>query len=1052
MATSIGDAYIDVHAKTDDFEKEASGKVGGAMKGVAAAAGAALVAAGGAQIFKSMITGASDLGETISKNNTVFGSASAEVIKFGQSAAQGLGQSTNQALAATGTFGNLLRALGLNEKAAADTSIEMVTLASDLASFNNTSVDEALEAIRSGLVGEAEPLKKFGVSMNEAALQAKALELGLITNIKEGLNPQQKALAASALIMSQTSLAHGDFAKTSGGLANQSKILKAELTNLSAEIGTKMLPVVVAVVSALVSKGIPALRDFGGIIQTQVVPRLKDFGSLIGSVIGPVFAKIGDILGDTIAIFKEFGFSIGTIGVVIQNALFEILSAFGVSDDTAMEWADRFLNAFQQIHLFITGTVVPLFKDKLLPALKDIAGVVKDVLLKAFEVWVQSWEIQIDIALKLADILINDVFPALKKIAEFIANNVEYFVALAAGITAVGVAIGIGMLPKLVAWLAATYAQVAGNIALAASTVAAYAPMIAVGLAVAALVAGIIYAYQHFEIFRDVVDAVGRFFRDTLLPIFQEVFAWLVDNVPPILATIGEVFVTAFGVAVEVVTIAIEVIRTVIETGIGFIQGIWRTFGDEMMLVITTVWDYIRNQIESVLTIIQGIINVVMGIIHGDFGRIWEGIQQIFDGALGYIRGLVDLALGLMQAAISAAMTVIAGIFDAAWDGIKKATSFLLDQIVAFFTALPGRILEALGNLLGLLVNVGADIAQGLWDGIKFVAEQILTYFVNLPGNFLLGMQRLLKLSLVLFDAGVEILDGMFDGIKKVFTSVSGWFIDLPNRLKGYLDGALTWLYSIGEYIIEGLWNGMKAVWNKVKGWFEEIVDAIPDFIKGPLGLKSPSVVMHDIGVNIMLGLEHGLIEGWSPIVDVMETGAIAIDGAFDGVDLTGVGEGIGNGLAAGLATGFDAAEQVIEDAITFTAEQLRRYAELGIPIIDPSNPLYPIYTGIDDPGIIPGAGDGFAFADGGMGRGWSLVGERGPELVDLGSGSQVYTNEQLMSLVGGNGTQTIVINNYIDAPSAAAANDVARRVAERTAQTLASVGMGVGLRQAAGR
>lgn len=241
----------------------------GAMKGFAPLAGLA----GGASIvagFKVAIDGASDLSESTSKVNVVFGQAAQSVLDFADSAAKGLGQSEAQALEATGTFGNLLRSVGLAEDVSAEFSTTMVRLASDLASFNNTSATEALDALRSGLVGETEPLKRFGVNMNEAVLKAKALELGL-SDGKAVLDSNAKAQAAYAVIMEQTSLAQGDFARTSGGLANQSKILGAQWTELTTTVGGELLPAVTGFVSFMNDEGIPALAGAGGVAKDAAV-------------------------------------------------------------------------------------------------------------------------------------------------------------------------------------------------------------------------------------------------------------------------------------------------------------------------------------------------------------------------------------------------------------------------------------------------------------------------------------------------------------------------------------------------------------------------------------------------------------------------------------------------------------------------------------------------------------------------------------------------------------------------------------------------------------
>ena len=56
--------------------------------------------------------------------------------------------------------------------------------------------------------------------------------------------------------------------------------------------------------------------------------------------------------------------------------------------------------------------------------------------------------------------------------------------------------------------------------------------------------------------------------------------------------------------------------------------------------------------------------------------------------------------------------------------------------------------------------------------------------------------------------------------------------------------------------------------------------------------------------------------------------------------------------------------------------------------------------------------------ATGGYHSGLTLVGERGPELVDLGSGSRVYTNDQLADAVAGGGGGSTIVNNNISIDS----------------------------------
>jgi hypothetical protein len=204
-----------------------------ALVGLAAAAGPA-------------ISAASDLGENLSKVNVIFGEGAAEVEKFAASAAKSLGQSKNAVLTAAGTFGTFGKAAGLSGKELAGFSNDFTALASDLASFNNTTPEQAVQAIGAALRGESEPLRQYGVLLNDAALKAAALELGIYEG-SGALTDQQKILAAQKVIFEKTTDAQGDFARTSDGLANSQRTLTAQMDNLQVSIGQALLPVVEAI-------------------------------------------------------------------------------------------------------------------------------------------------------------------------------------------------------------------------------------------------------------------------------------------------------------------------------------------------------------------------------------------------------------------------------------------------------------------------------------------------------------------------------------------------------------------------------------------------------------------------------------------------------------------------------------------------------------------------------------------------------------------------------------------------------------------------------------
>jgi hypothetical protein len=232
-------------------------KVGNIAK-TAAVAFAAIGTAAAVGAYKA-VQKASDLAESVSKIETIFGQGAQGVSDFSKTAAKELGMSQQSVYDAAGTFGVFGKAAGLGGQDLTDFSNKFTTLSADLASFNNTSPEDAMQAIGAALRGESEPLRRYGVMLDDAALKAEAMAQGIYDG-KGPLTQQQKVLAATGAIFEQTSDAQGDFAKTSGGLANQQRIFKAQLDNVVTTIGTKLLPVFMKIVNFISKKILPAIE------------------------------------------------------------------------------------------------------------------------------------------------------------------------------------------------------------------------------------------------------------------------------------------------------------------------------------------------------------------------------------------------------------------------------------------------------------------------------------------------------------------------------------------------------------------------------------------------------------------------------------------------------------------------------------------------------------------------------------------------------------------------------------------------------------------------
>jgi len=216
------------------------------LQGAIVAMGGALVASKVVSELGKTVEAASRLQETTSKFETVFAGQMDKANQFVDVLAEGYAMSTREARYLLGGMQDLLVPLGMSTTAAADMSQEVVKLSADIGSFNDLPTTDVLENIRSALVGEYEPMRKFGVSLSAATVQQRALNMGLAAGVKE-LTAADKAQAAFKMIVEGSSFAVGDMNKTMDSYANVSKQLDATLEELSGTIGTALLPYVTAV-------------------------------------------------------------------------------------------------------------------------------------------------------------------------------------------------------------------------------------------------------------------------------------------------------------------------------------------------------------------------------------------------------------------------------------------------------------------------------------------------------------------------------------------------------------------------------------------------------------------------------------------------------------------------------------------------------------------------------------------------------------------------------------------------------------------------------------
>lgn len=243
--------------------------------------------AGIGQFINQGIELASDLTEIQNVLDAAFGDSAAEVNEWSTTVASAYGLTEIQAKQYSSTLGAILSGMSITGDQALTMSTQMAQLTGDMASFYNLDHEVAFSKIKSGLTGETEPLKALGIVMTETNLAAFALASGMEKTYSQ-MSASEKTILRYNYLISQTSLAHGDFAKTQDSYANASATLDNILDSLSATLGSGLLPALTTI-----KQGI-----------TELLIKLQPVFDIVGKLVGGMLTTLWNMLAPCIDILK----------------------------------------------------------------------------------------------------------------------------------------------------------------------------------------------------------------------------------------------------------------------------------------------------------------------------------------------------------------------------------------------------------------------------------------------------------------------------------------------------------------------------------------------------------------------------------------------------------------------------------------------------------------------------------------------------------------------------------------------------------------------------
>jgi phage-related protein len=250
--------------------------------------------------------------------------------------------------------------------------------------------------------------------------------------------------------------------------------------------------------------------------------------------------------------------------------------------------------------------------------------------------------------------------------------------------------------PRLVLQTAATVAQTIAHGAAAAAigvvTAAQWLwnaamnanPIALVVIALVALIAGIVWAYNNIGWFRDGVNAAWKFISSVTMTV---------------LGAVGAFFV---GLWHGIVAVAVAVVTGLVS----FFIGAWNNIGSFTRAVFGAIGAFFTGLWNGIVGFIVAVVRQMVSNFIGNWTNIFNVTRSVFSGIASFLGGV--------------------------WGNIVNGVSGMIGNVLNFFGGLGGQIMGILSGAGGWLIGVGKDIINGLLSGIGSMVGAI--------GNAILGL------------------------------------------------------------------------------------------------------------------------------------------------------------------------------------------------------------------------------------------------------------------------------------------------------------------------
>lgn len=669
------------------------------VKNIFKSLGKFVAAVGIGKFFVDSTRQAMKVEAAIQQITRTMGESTNQFLKWAQNNALAFNMSQSDAMNYGAVFSNLVSTFSKGTKETLQYTTDLLKASSIIASGTGRTMEDVMERIRSGLLGNTEAIEDLGVNVNVAMLKSTEA-FNRFANGKSwdqlSFQTQQQIRLMAILEQTQNKFGGEVFNNTNSALQQ----LVAVLKDVALNIGNAFLPILNVV--------LPILTGFA--------LKLREVTSYIATFMQVLFAKKGT---NTVAQTMQSATSAAIGGANAQNAYNNALADTGDTAKKTAKEMNRLLGGFDEINsLSNSGS-----DGGGLPATSGVGGVDIPVIDLGL-----SEEPDTSGISKAAE-KIRSIFEG---ISDFIKRNKETIIATISGLVA-----GVVSYFIIGKWttVIATIAKIVGLIkliptALGVAFLTITSPAVLIASTIGIIIGSIVYLWQTSEEFRNKVietwngikDTISIIWNSILKPIFlaignslmaiwsyalKPLLGAVIEFVKEVTILVMEIWNAVLKPVIDwIVTYLGPIIAVTINTILAVITGV--------ILAITNILKVFINFISFLVKVITETIQPLMTFIKSAFVGVWTYSISLISNNLKVFIGTISSIFESIKGVFNGIITFIKGVFTGNWrmafQGLSDIVSSIFSGMISLVKYPLNSIIAAVNAMISGLNKLQIDV------------------------------------------------------------------------------------------------------------------------------------------------------------------------------------------------------------------------------------------------------------------------------------------------------------------------------------------------------